>query len=93
MYKLLLTISFEIFTNIYQVTENNPTKKQVEAFVDDNFNEVPNNFDPQGSEFEEWKPSDWSEDIPLFDEITVLPNFLNYLSLIESQHPHFHQIV
>jgi len=58
------------FNQLMQVTENNPTKKQIEAFVDDNFNEVPNNFDPQGSEFEEWKPSDWSEDIPLFDEIT-----------------------
>ena len=40
-------------------------------FVDNNFDSLPNDDNPQGSEFEDWDPSDWNEDIPLFNLITV----------------------
>ena len=64
------TYSFTIYT--FQVTEDEPTQEQVQKFVDDNFIQVPNDFNSQGSEFQEWNPIDWSEDIPLFDKITVI---------------------
>ena len=48
---------------------------QIEIFVNENFNEVPNNFNPQGSEFEEWEPQDWNENIPLFKMIKVSVQF------------------
>ncbi len=46
----------------FQTTFNSPSKEQVAQFVQDN-------FDPEGSEFEEWTPSDWKQDIALFDHI------------------------
>ena len=49
----------------FQENENNPTQEQVETFVNEN-------FDPEASEFEEWEPSDWNEDIPFFNKITVI---------------------
>ena len=52
-------------SKIFQLNENNPTKEQLENFVNDN-------FDPEASEFEEWEPSDWNEDIPVFNKITVM---------------------
>ena len=55
----------------FQETENNPNKEQVTVFVDNNFDPLPNDDNPQGSEFEDWDPSDWNEDIPLFNLITV----------------------
>ena len=66
----------------FQETENNPNKEQVSAFVDNNFDPLPNDDNPQGSEFEDWDPSDWNEDIPLFNLITVNTKyFLNKIIL------------
>ena len=48
----------------FQSTGNNPSKTQVQNFVDEN-------FDEEGSEFEEWEPSDWHEDIAAFNQIKV----------------------
>ena len=50
------------FAELMQTTFNSPSKEQVAQFVQDN-------FDPEGSEFEEWTPSDWKQDIALFDHI------------------------
>lgn len=56
---------YAIVISIYlQETQNNPTKEQVQTFVDEN-------FDPEGSEFEEWEPSDWNEDIKVLSHIKV----------------------
>ena len=49
---------------MFQKTENNPSKNQIQTFVDDN-------FDSEGSEFEEWQPIDWNSEIDLFNKITV----------------------
>ena len=38
----------------FKRTHGNMTKDEIQKFVDDN-------FDPEGSEFEEWVPSDWKE--------------------------------
>jgi len=32
---------------------------------------VNDNFLPEGTEFEEWKPQDWNQTIPIFDKIKV----------------------
>jgi len=58
------------FDELMKETENNPNKEQVSVFVDNNFDPLPNDDNPQGSEFEDWDPSDWDEDIPLFNLIT-----------------------
>ena len=47
-----------------QKTGNQPSKNLVQQFVD-------NNFDLEGSEFEDWEPKDWNAHIDLFDKITV----------------------
>ena len=46
------------FDQMMNVTGSNPTVKDIQDFVDAN-------FDPAGSEFESWYPSDWRED-PMF---------------------------
>ena len=43
---------------------DNPTKAEVQKFVDDHFL-------PEGSEFEDWDPADWNKTIPLFNKIKV----------------------
>ena len=35
---------------------------QVKSFID-------NNFAPEGSEFEDWNPTDWKPEISLFDNL------------------------
>jgi hypothetical protein len=57
-----LSYIFELFL---QETGNKPSKEQVQTFVDDN-------FDSEGSEFEDWEPSDWKPDIALLNNINVL---------------------
>ena len=61
----LQVLTMPHISKTFQVNENNPTKEQLENFVNDN-------FDPEASEFEEWEPSDWNEDIPVFNKITVM---------------------
>ena len=48
----------------FQASGNHPSQEQVRSFVD-------SNFAAEGTEFVEWDPSDWKEDIALFDKITV----------------------
>ena len=54
----------KIIIILFQKTENNPSKNEIQTFVDDN-------FDSEGSEFEEWQPIDWNSEIDLFNRITV----------------------
>ena len=57
---------------------------------------MPNDDNPQGSEFEDWDPSDWNEDIPLFNLITVNTKYflnkiiLSYLFLFLQYLPNAH---
>ena len=43
---------------------NNPDQKSVRDFVD-------KNFDEEGTEFEDWEPIDWQQDIDLYTMIQV----------------------
>ena len=40
------------------------TPEDVKKFVKDN-------FDPEGTEFDDWDPPDWKEEIPVFETIRV----------------------
>ena len=42
----------------------NMTPEDVKKFVKDN-------FDPEGTEFDDWDPPDWKEEIPVFETIKV----------------------
>ena len=44
----------------------------MELFVNDNFDPLPHDDNPQGSEFEDWEPNDWNEEIALFNSIKVM---------------------
>lgn len=48
------TVTLHLFDLMMNRTLGTPTKSDVEEFVTDN-------FDPEGSEFEDWKPSDWKQ--------------------------------
>ena len=47
-----------------QGTGNKPSMEQVKSFVKDN-------FDEEGSEFENWEPKDWKDNIAILEKITV----------------------
>ena len=44
--------------------ENELSKEDLQKFVDDNFL-------PPGSEFVDWEPSDWKDEVELFSNIKV----------------------
>ncbi|KAL0809999.1 hypothetical protein ABMA28_010833 [Loxostege sticticalis] len=47
-------ITMEHFRQMMNRTDSRPTKAEIMEFVQ-------NNFDPEGSEFEDWVPTDWKE--------------------------------
>ncbi len=54
-----------VLTNFSQFmidTENQPTKEELQAFVD-------SNFEAEGLEFQNWDPSDWISDPPFLSQI------------------------
>lgn len=54
------SITLELFDDLMNRTDHNPSHTDIETFVNAN-------FDPAGSEFEDWSPSDWVEN-PAFLE-------------------------
>ncbi|KAM3959901.1 LOW QUALITY PROTEIN: trehalase-2 [Aphomia sociella] len=50
--KLSPNITMEHFNKMMTRTGSHPTKADIQEFVNEN-------FDPEGSEFEEWRPTDW----------------------------------
>lgn len=50
--KMSPNITLEHFYDMMSRTDSNPTKADIQEFVNQN-------FDPEGSEFEDWRPSDW----------------------------------
>ncbi|CAD0206292.1 unnamed protein product [Chrysodeixis includens] len=56
--KLSANITMEHFKEMMARTGSHPTKADIQEFVNQN-------FDPEGSEFEEWRPTDW-KDNPAF---------------------------
>lgn len=50
--KMPPNITMEHFKTMMQRTDSRPTKADIQEFVNQN-------FDPEGSEFEEWTPTDW----------------------------------
>nr|ARD05075.1 trehalase 2 [Antheraea pernyi] len=62
-------ITMERFMEMMNRTDSNPTKADIQEFVNQN-------FDPEGSEFEDWRPTDWKDN----------PAFLQRI-----QDPLFHQ--
>ncbi|XP_045456560.1 trehalase [Melitaea cinxia] len=67
--KLSPNITMEHFDQMMARTGSRPTKADIQEFVNQN-------FDPEGSEFEEWVPTDWKDN----------PAFLQRI-----KDPHFHQ--
>ncbi|CAH2099262.1 unnamed protein product [Euphydryas editha] len=67
--KLSPNITMEHFNQMMDRTGSRPTKADIQEFVNQN-------FDPEGSEFEEWIPTDWKDN----------PAFLQRI-----KDPHFHQ--
>ncbi|PSN49112.1 Trehalase [Blattella germanica] len=55
------------FEEFMQRKQSHPSRRDVEKFVQDN-------FEPAGSEFEDWDPSDW-KDQPKFLRSIIDPNF------------------
>ena len=52
---------------LYIIKESNkqrPDPASVREFVE-------NNFNPEGTEFEDWNPQDWKETIPVYKTIKV----------------------
>lgn len=49
------TVTLHLFDLMMNNTYGSPSKSDIERFVSDN-------FDPEGSEFENWVPSDWSKE-------------------------------
>ncbi|XP_013200112.1 trehalase isoform X1 [Amyelois transitella] len=56
--KLSPQIAMDHFMEMMNRTDSHPTKADIQEFVNQN-------FEPEGSEFEEWKPTDW-KDNPAF---------------------------
>ncbi|XP_047037421.1 trehalase-like isoform X2 [Helicoverpa zea] len=56
--KLSANITMEHFQEMMARTGSHPTKADIQEFVNQN-------FDPEGSEFEDWRPTDW-KDNPAF---------------------------
>ena len=52
------------FQEMMNETSNKPSNDTVWAFLQEN-------FEPEGSEFVNWEPTDWSSEISLFDKIKV----------------------
>ena len=50
------------FSKFMERTHNSPTSYDIERFVNEN-------FEPAGSEFEEWTPTDWREHPKFLDNI------------------------
>lgn len=50
------------FAQLMNETQNQPTKDELQQFVD-------NNFEAEGLEFEPWNPSDWISDPPFLSGI------------------------
>ncbi|XP_046649837.1 trehalase-like [Daphnia pulicaria] len=50
------------FSQFMTDTENQPTKEELQAFVD-------SNFEAEGLEFQNWDPSDWISDPPFLSQI------------------------
>ncbi len=50
------------FAQLINETQNQPTKDELQRFVD-------NNFEAEGLEFEPWNPSDWISDPPFLSGI------------------------
>lgn len=67
--KLSPNITMAHFNQMMARTGSRPTKADIQEFVNQN-------FDPEGSEFEEWVPTDWKDN----------PAFLRRI-----KDPHFHQ--
>ncbi|XP_032524853.2 trehalase isoform X1 [Danaus plexippus] len=70
--KLSANITMEHFHEMMARTSDRPTKADIQEFVD-------NNFDPAGSEFEEWRPTDW-KDNPAFLSRIKDPRFHQWAS-------------
>ena len=49
--------------------QQNPSPASVKKFVD-------NNFDLEGTEFDDWTPQDWTKDIPVYDSIQVIKSLI-----------------
>nr|QPK67214.1 Trehalase 2 [Rondotia menciana] len=60
--KLSPNITLEHFHEMMARTESNPTKAEIQEFVNQN-------FDPEGSEFEDWTPPDWKNNPGFLDKI------------------------
>lgn len=57
-----------VLANFFQLmieTQNQPTKEQLQTFVD-------TNFDAEGLEFQPWDPSDWISDPPFLSNVNNL---------------------
>lgn len=52
--KLSANITMEHFYEMMNRTGSHPTKADIQEFVNQN-------FDPEGSEFEDWRPTDWKD--------------------------------
>ena len=50
------------FSQLMDYTQNQPTKMQLQTFVDAN-------FEAEGLEFQQWDPSDWTKDPPFLQKI------------------------
>ena len=57
--------------------DNNPDRKSVRDFVD-------KNFDEEGTEFEDWDPIDWQQDIALYTMIRVNLLQMNFIEFFMS---------
>ncbi|XP_052753073.1 trehalase-like isoform X1 [Galleria mellonella] len=55
-------ITMEHFRQMMNRTGSHPTKADILEFVNDN-------FDPEGSEFEDWRPTDWKDSPAFLDRI------------------------
>ena len=60
-----------IFCFLQDKSNNNPDRKLVRDFVDKNFHE-------EGTEFEDWDPIDWQQDISLYTMIRVRILMMNF---------------
>ncbi|KAG6446640.1 trehalase isoform X1 [Manduca sexta] len=70
--KLSPNITMEHFHEMMRRTGSQPTKADIREFVDQN-------FDPEGSEFEDWRPDDW-KDNPAFLQRIKDPLFHQWAS-------------
>lgn len=60
--KLSPNITMEHFNEMMDRTHSRPTKADIQEFVNQN-------FDPEGSEFEEWRPTDWKDNPSFLQKI------------------------